>query len=146
MNTRRKIAGRRTQKGAAIVEFAISAAVLVSVLIGIMEFSRVLFYWNTATEAARLGARVAAVCDVNAPAITSKMEQMLPLLSNNNIQVTYTPANCDVTNCTFVTVGYSGLTVDTFIPFVSISMALPPFTTTLPRESLSSATGGSVCQ
>ncbi|PMS38668.1 Flp pilus assembly protein TadG [Trinickia symbiotica] len=146
MKDRRKMAGPKKQRGAAIVEFAIACAVLVSVLIGIMEFSRVLYYWNTATEAARLGARVATVCDVNASVIKTKMEQMLPLLSDSNIQVSYTPSGCDATNCTSVTVGYTGLTVSTFVPFVPISMTLPPFATTLPRESLSSASGGSVCQ
>jgi Flp pilus assembly protein TadG len=146
MKTRREMARLQKQRGSALVEFAIACAVLVSVLIGIMEFSRILFYWNTATESARLGARVAAVCDVGASIIKSKMEQMLPLLSDSNIQVTYTPSGCNATNCTFVTVGYTGLTVNTMIPFVPISMTLPPFSTTLPRESLSSSTGGTVCQ
>ncbi|MEX3959319.1 TadE family protein [Trinickia sp. EG282A] len=146
MNVQRRVRSRRNQRGAAIVEMAIAVAVLVSVLIGIMEFSRVLFYWNTATEAARLGARVAAVCDVGAAIVKTKMERLLPLLADSNIQVTYTPSGCDASNCTFVTVGYTGLTVNTLIPFVPISMALPPFSTALPRESLTSSTGGSVCQ
>jgi TadE-like protein len=146
MNVQHKMAGRRAQRGAALVEFAIAVAVLVSVLIGVMEFSRVLFYWNTATEAARLGARVGAVCDVGSPVVKTKMEQLFPLLTDSNIQVSYTPGGCDTSNCTFVTVGYTGLTVNTLIPFVPISMALPPFSTTLPRESLTTATGGTVCQ
>jgi Flp pilus assembly protein TadG len=146
MNTGGKVAARRSEFGAALVEFSIALAVLVSVLIGIMEFSRVLFYWNTAAEAARLGARVAAVCDVGASVVETKMRGMLPLLANSNIQVTYTPSGCDASNCTAVTVSYTGLTVNTLIPFVPISLALPPFSTTLPRESLASATGGSVCQ
>ena len=146
MNVQRKMAVRRKQFGAALVEFAIAAAVLVSVLIGIMEFSRILFYWNTATEAARLGARVATVCDVGSSVVNTKMKQLLPLLTDTNIQVTYTPSGCGASSCTFVTVGYTGVTVNTFIPFVPISMALPSFSTTLPRESLTSSTGGSVCQ
>jgi Flp pilus assembly protein TadG len=146
MNTGGKVAARRSEFGAALVEFSIALAVLVSVLIGIMEFSRVLFYWNTAAEAARLGARVAAVCDVGASVVETKMRGMLPLLASSNIQVTYTPSGCDASNCTAVTVSYTGLTVNTLIPFVPISLALPPFSTTLPRESLASATGGSVCQ
>ncbi|HTI18086.1 MAG TPA: TadE family protein [Trinickia sp.] len=145
MNSDFNLIRRRRERGAAIVEFSIAVAVLVSVLIGVMEFSRVLFYWNTAAEAARLGARVAAVCDVGSNVVRTRMRQLMPLLSDNNIQVTYTPSPCDATSCQFVTVSYTGLTVNTFVPFVPISMALPAFTTTLPRESLSSATSGSIC-
>jgi Flp pilus assembly protein TadG len=145
MNAPQPNARRWHQRGTTAVEFAIVAAVLFTLLIGIMEFARILFYWNTAAETARLGARVAIVCDLNAAAIKSKMIALMPQLGNANIQVTYAPSGCDATSCTLVTVSYTGLTFQTFIPFVPISVALPPFTTTLPRESMSSATGGTVC-
>ncbi|MDT4879376.1 hypothetical protein FQZ97_1150470 [compost metagenome] len=123
-------------------------------LIGIVEFSRVLFYWNTAGEATRLGARVAAVCDYKANGIYSQMKQLLPILSTDNIQVTYEPSfptKCDPdaatarSTCESVTVRIVGLKVDTVIPIVPVSVTMPPFTTTLPRESMNSATGGPVC-
>ena len=57
---------RRAQRGSTIVEFALIASILIMLLIGIFEFGRVMFYWNTASEAIRLGARTAVVCDVNA--------------------------------------------------------------------------------
>lgn len=136
---------RAAQRGAAAVEFAIVSALFITLLIGLMEFARILFYWNTAAEAARLGARVAVVCDVGASAVQSKMISLMPQLATANIQVVYTPSGCDTGSCSLVTVSYTGLTVNTFIPFVPISVTLPPFTTTLPRESLSSASGGNVC-
>ena len=39
------------QRGVAAVEFALIASILFTALIGAMEMSRVLFYWNTAAEA-----------------------------------------------------------------------------------------------
>ncbi|VVE49314.1 flp pilus assembly protein TadG [Pandoraea horticolens] len=138
-------AGRHRQRGAAVVEFALVAALFITLLIGIMEFARILFYWNTAVEAARLGARVAVVCDVNAAAVKNRMTNLMPQLADANIQISYVPAGCDATSCTLVTVSYTGLTFKTFVPFVPLSLPLPAFATTLPRESLSSATGNNVC-
>jgi hypothetical protein len=36
--------------------------------------------------------------------------------------------------------------VQTMIPFVPLTLTMPPLTTTLPRESLATSTGGTVCQ
>lgn len=71
--TARPDQGCRRQRGATMVEFAIVAGLLVSLLIGIMEMGRMLFYWNATTEATRLGARLAVVCDFNDPDIKAKM-------------------------------------------------------------------------
>ena len=61
------------QRGVAAVEFALIASIFFMLLIGIMEMGRILFYWNTATEATRLGARLAVVCDIGDNAIKSRM-------------------------------------------------------------------------
>jgi len=53
---------RKSQRGAAAVEFALVAIVFFMLLIGIVEMGRVLFTWNAAAEATRYGARVAVVC------------------------------------------------------------------------------------
>ncbi|WP_423396122.1 TadE/TadG family type IV pilus assembly protein [Burkholderia sp. LMG 21824] len=146
MNARRfPLSRRRGQRGSALVEFGLIASILVMLLIGIFEFGRVLFYWNTASEAVRLGARTAVVCDVNAAGVAKRVTALLPLLSNANVSVNYSPANCDVTSCSFVTVSVTNVTVKTMIPFMNVSVTMPPFTTTLPRESLTSATGGANC-
>lgn len=130
---------RSQQRGVAAVEFALIASILFMVLIGIMEMGRVLFYWNTATEATRLGARLAVVCDQDASAIKAKMQSMLSVLDASNINVDYFPSSCDTSNCTSVTVSITGLTVSTVIPFVPLSIDMPSFSTTLPRESMDSA-------
>ncbi|MCA8294923.1 pilus assembly protein [Burkholderia sp. AU30198] len=146
MNARHfPLSRRRGQRGAALVEFGLIASVLIMLLIGIFEFGRVLFYWNTASEAVRLGARTAVVCDVNAAGVAKRVTALLPLLSSANVSVNYTPANCTVNTCSFVTVSVTNVTVKTMIPFVNVTVTMPPFTTTLPRESLTSSTGGANC-
>ncbi|WP_175775015.1 TadE/TadG family type IV pilus assembly protein [Burkholderia anthina] len=137
---------RRAERGSTIVEFALIASILIMLLVGIFEFGRVLFYWGTASEAVRLGARTAIICDVNSAGVAKRVTSMLPLLADANVSVTYTPSGCDVTSCTFVTVSVTNVTVKTMIPFVKVAVTMPPFTTTLPRESLTSSTGGSACQ
>ncbi|MFJ1211632.1 TadE/TadG family type IV pilus assembly protein [Burkholderia pyrrocinia] len=136
---------RRAQRGSTVVEFALIASVLIMLLLGIFEFGRVLFYWNTASEAVRLGARTAVVCDVNAAGVAKRVTALLPLLSSANVSVNYSPASCDINTCAFVTVSVTNVTVKTMIPFMNVTVRMPPFTTTLPRESLTSATGGAAC-
>ncbi|WGS45648.1 pilus assembly protein [Burkholderia sp. JSH-S8] len=142
---------RRGQRGATVVEFALVAAIFCTMLIGICEFGRVLFYWNTASEAMRLGARTAAVCDADATVIKKRITSLMPLLKSANVTISYAPAGCDSdaatarSTCEFVTLSVTNITVTTLIPFVKVKVTMPAFTTTLPRESLASSTGGTVC-
>jgi hypothetical protein len=126
------------QKGVAAVEFALIASLFFSVLFGVIEMGRVLYYMNSAAEATRLGARVAVVCDMNDSAIITRMQGMLPILEDANVDVAYLPAGCDQSSCQTITVRIIGLTVNTFIPFLPFSVDMPDYSTTLPRESMSS--------
>lgn len=144
---RSRPAFKSRQRGVAAVEFALVASIggFLLLLIGIMELSRVLFIMNTASEATRLGARVAVVCDVDSPAILSRMRGMLSILEPDDISVVYAPPGCGPGNCQTVTISIDANTVvETFIPFMDFSVNLPAFSTTLPRESLSS-TNNSLC-
>ena len=132
-------ATRLRQHGVATVEFALVASLLFILLLGVMEMNRVLFYWNTATEATRLGARLAVVCNKEAAIVKTRMREMLNILTSDNIDVTYTPAGCDIDSCRSVTVSLTGLNVSTFIPFVPLNLSMPAFSTTLPRESMDDA-------
>jgi Flp pilus assembly protein TadG len=141
-----RLPGARRQRGVAVLEFALISTIFFTLLIGVMEMGRVLFYWNSAAEATRLGARVAVVCDINSSQSTSNpvikdMQQMLPILKPANVTVTYTPTGCDASSCTAVTVAVANVTVNTVVPFVPFTLSMPPFTTTLPRESLNSVNG-----
>jgi hypothetical protein len=134
------------QHGAAAVEFALASAVFFMLLFGAIEMGRILFYWNTAVEATRLGARVAVVCDVNDAVVKTRMTSLFPVLTIDDIDVIYTPPGCTVGSCTEVTVRVlPGVTVDTFIPFASLALSMPGFATTLTRESMISASNP-VCQ
>ena len=129
------------QRGVAAVEFALLAPLFFAFLFGIIEMARVLYLMNAATEATRLGARVAVVCDMNDTAIVSRMQEMLPgLAATGDVSVTYRPEGCIQANCQTVRVSIipDSYQINTFIPFLPFAVDLPTFHTTLPRESLSS--------
>ena len=134
------------QRGAAAVEFALVSLVFFTMLFGAFEMGRLMFYWNTAAEITRLGARMAVVCDPNATsrdAIRARMRQLLPLIPDADIVVGYSPAGCTVTTCQLATVSIAATSpIQTAIPFVPLSVLMPTFTTTLSRESMQSTFGG----
>lgn len=132
------------QHGVAAVEFALVASLFFTLLIGIAEMGRMLWTWNAAVEATRLGARLAVVCSLNEVSIRSRMQQMLPALANGNININYLPSGCTTANCRGVSVRLTGYTHQAIIPFVPLSVTLPPFQTTLPREYMESS-GNPIC-
>lgn len=135
---------RRRQAGAAAIEFALVASVFFMILIGAMEMSRLLWTWNAAGEATRLGARMAVVCSLNEVAIVNRMRERLPALQATDVTITYLPAGCTDANCQSVRVTLAGYTHQPIIPFVPLSMPIPSFQTTLPREFMQSA-GNPAC-
>jgi Flp pilus assembly protein TadG len=142
------------QRGTTIVEFALVAMIFFLLLLGIFEFGRLMFTWNTAVEATRRGARLAVVCDMNDAQIMKEMEQMLPVLQDSDIQITYSLLSSnppglicnDVNTCEAVTVEIlpGNQTADAFqyfIPFLNSNWKIPAFSTTLTRESLQNGSG-----
>ena len=133
---------RLGQTGTTSVEFAFVSVAFFMLLIGIMEMGRVLFYWNSAEEATRLGARIAVVCDKDDADIKVRMRQIFPVVPANKILISYQPDGCTINTCQRVTVSIDGgVAVATYIPFVSLSLSMPPFTTSLPRESMDGVSG-----
>lgn len=150
---------RAVQRGAGIVEFALVAIVFIMLLLGIADFGRWLYTLNAATEATRLGARLAVVCDLDDSAIKARMREMLSAATDSNIVINYygsDPANpgnwvagCDVATCAGVTVRLTDVSIESVAWFLPSQLAIPPFSTSLVRESLRSAIDGSanpVCQ
>lgn len=134
---------RNRQRGAAAVELAIVSIFFFTLLFGIVEMGRMLFYWNSAAEATRLGARLAVVCDLNDAEVKSKMIAMWPRLTNATIDIDYLdPPNavntCTVNTCKSVRVSVISFNETPLIPFVNLLLAVPPFSTSLPRESMTS--------
>lgn len=131
------------QKGAAAVEFALIAIVFFTLLLGIIEFGRVLFTWNSVAEATRWGARLAVVCDKDDATIKERMRLIAGTLTDSDIDIRYlNPPSavntCDKSNCKSVEVSVTGATITPMIPFLGLTLTIPPFTTSLPRESMES--------
>jgi Flp pilus assembly protein TadG len=133
------------QKGVVAVEFALIATLFFILLLGVVEMARVLFTWNSAVEATRYGARVAAVCDPNSPAILARMRRIMPGLAASDINVSYLPnANPASTLQVKVSIKANAVPVTLHVPVVGTVLYVPSFSTTLTRESLNS-TNNPVC-
>ena len=97
----------RPQRGAATVEFALLAIVFFMVLLGIMEFGRLMFVWNTTQEVTRRAAREAVVRDFTSAEIAAIQRESI--FQGGSTGTAYLPAGVEITNTT-VKIVY--LTVD----------------------------------
>lgn len=131
------------------MEFALVAAVLFTMLFGVIEVARAFFVSSTLDEATRRGARMAAVCPINDPAIFQAAafnNAVIPDLDAGDITVEYlTDAGAVVgspaTSAGFRLIRYVRVRVvgyqhQMFIPFVAALFIMPEYATVLPRESL----------
>ena len=142
---------RRSRKsrqfGATAVEFALVFLIFLTFLLAITDFSRMLFTWNAAGEATRLGARYAAVCDSTADQaqVLTKMQQVLPQISS--INVAWTPSGCTPTTCEGVTVTIVGLNYQWISPLAGMTalapIPMPTFKTYLVRKIMRQDTNSS---
>lgn len=138
----------KKQFGATTVEFSLVFILFLAVLLGIVDFARMLWTWNAASEATRWGARVSVVCERDAPAVLAKMQFFLPQLQAANVDIdwytwdeessTYNfSTGCDYTNCAAVNVRIVDLDYQWMGPvaygFRSL-IGMPGFATFLPRE------------
>jgi Flp pilus assembly protein TadG len=131
---------RHRQRGAAAVELAMIAIVFVTLLMAIIEFGRWMYTLEMVADATRAGARTAVVCDINDATIKGAVQARVPQLSLSNAQVSlqYFPAGCVKANCQGVQISITGATFTPAIPFLMAAFPIPPFSTSLPRESLES--------
>lgn len=69
----------RRQRGSIIVEFALMLPLFLTLVLGVIEGSRVIWMYNTMSHAAREGARYAVVhgADSPSPASSSDIEQVV---------------------------------------------------------------------
>lgn len=141
--------------GVVTVEFTVLAAIFFFVLFFIIGIARVVYIYNAAVNATRMGARLAVVCAPSAEGnIRAKLVAKVPQLASTGInsaaeiKFTYnTDPGCTVPcNITSVTVALIGFKVAIATPasFPLGNITLPPFSTTLTRESMNS-TNNSVC-
>lgn len=83
---------RRSRRGAALVETAVILSLLLTLLLGILEFGRVVMLRHVITSAAREGARLAVVGTASSPQITTQgirdhINQFLAGCSLRNLEV-----------------------------------------------------------
>jgi Flp pilus assembly protein TadG len=129
---------KRHAHGATTVEFALVLLIFLTFLLGIVDFSRMLFTWSAAGEATRAGARYAVVCDDTGrkDAVLARMQALLPQVGD--ISLTWEPAGCTSTSCQGVTVTITSLDYQWISPIAGLarlaSRAMPGFSTYLPRE------------
>lgn len=136
----------RCNRGATAVEFALTVSIFLTLLLGIIEFSRLMMLWGTASEATRMAARMGSLCSPGPVTEQAIRNRITPLLEASGqvslagrtgwLTLSYTPAGCTEANCTMVTAKLSGLSVQLDIPGPARSVTLPDFSATAPREAM----------
>ena len=142
---------RNRQKGLSTVEFALVALVLFMMIFAVIEVGRAFFVASALDEASRRGARMAAVCPVNDPAIAQAAafnNAVIPALDAGDIVVEYLDgagANVGAPGTAagfrlirYVRVRVVGYQHQMFIPLLTVlgPFFMPEFAAVLPRESL----------
>jgi len=123
--------------GATTIEFALGLLFFLMLVLGIVDFARMLFTWSAANEATRAGARYAVVCDDTGQQalVLARMQTLLPQITAAG--VAWAPAGCTVATCEGVTVTITGLNYQWISPIVggvAPLIPMPSFSTYLPRE------------
>lgn len=150
-----KPSSRSRQRGAGIVELALSLLILSFVLVLFVDVARWLHAWSAAGEATRLGARLASLCERSSDAqqaIRDQMRVWLPDLSRERaaqvVRIDYEnpagvlSASCDVSTCRQVSVWLSGYSISALGGLVPGGLLpLPAMRASVVRESLQSRTG-----
>lgn len=143
------------QKGLYIVEFAIAAGVFFLMMFGAIEVARLMFTWSALDAMTQRGARIAAVCPLNDPAVKQTAAfggDFVPGVTAANISVEYLQADgvsvaANRNDTRFVRVEIANYQHQMLIPatvanFAAPLLTAPPFTTLRPAESLGRDPGG----
>ena len=149
------------ERGSTVVEMAMAAGVFFMMIFGIIEFGRLLYTHNALTDAARRGARYAVLHNEDDPCVASVVvygeshidpsnacaptgPPLINGLTTANVTVTYTGADLDGdpnspnpwgTNLGTATVTIQNYTFDLSVPFLSRTLNMPAYSTSLTSES-----------
>lgn len=132
-------------RGVYLVEFTIVSSALMILIFGCVEFGRATYTLATLNEGTRRAARLAAVCSINNAAIKPAVNFMgaYGFDDTNNVNLAYLDANGApltgvpaISAVYYVQVSVTGYSIPLSIPIVNLTVASPPFTVTLPAESL----------
>jgi Flp pilus assembly protein TadG len=140
---------RQGERGAALMEFAIAGAVFLTAFFGVVEFGRLLWTHSALRDAARRGARYAAVRKNDAAgqaavkkmvvygdpnANTSTATPLVPGLSMSNVALEYQNYN-GILLSSRATVSITGMNFQFAVPLVGGTLALPAYRTSSVGES-----------
>ena len=143
MNKNKFKQSRKHERGATLVEFSIAATVFLTLMFGVLEFGRALWLHNALSDAARRGARYAALhTSGDVTAVRNVVVYGNPAGGTN-------PLVQDLNPTTHVNVAYNGYGLDSgtvtvsitnyqfqfVLPLLTTSITMPSYATTLPAES-----------
>lgn len=138
----RKKTCRDNERGATLVEFSIGVLVFATAMFAVLEFGRALWVHNALTDAARRGARYAAlhtsadVANVRNVVVygneAGSGQPMLNNLSTANVAVDYSGFGL---NAGTVSVSITNYQFQFVIPIVGTTITMPSYKTTLTAES-----------
>src|SRR6267142_6038682 len=133
---------KNRQRGATLVEFSIAATVFLMTMFAVLEFGRVVWTHNALTDAARRGARYAAVHrqdqigDVKNVVVygdpAGGTNPVVENLSTANVNVSYSNFQLDRGTVQVTITNYQ---FQFAIPIVGTQIQIPNYTTTLTGES-----------
>lgn len=133
---------KENERGATLVEFAIAITIFLTAMFAVLEFGRALWVHNALTDAARRGARYAALHTTADAANVKNVvvygneagsgNPMLNNLSAANVDVNY---NGFGLNAGTVTVSITDYQFQFVIPIVGTTITMPSYKTTLTAES-----------
>jgi len=142
------------ERGAALVEFSIGAAVFMTVVLGVLQFGVLLWTHNALADAARRGARYAvnqcdpsdALCPNSATSVASTKnvvvygtpnpatgaQPVVKGLTTDNVQVTYSGFGVNAGRVTVSIVNYD---FNFVVPLFGTTLRMPSYQTTLTGEN-----------
>ena len=133
---------RNKERGATLVEFSIAATVFLMSMFAVLEFGRVIWTHNALTDAARRGARYAAVHRQDQISNVKNVvvygdpaggtNPVVENLSTTNVNVNYSNFKLDGGTVQVTITNYQ---FQFAIPIVGTQIQMPNYTTTLTGES-----------
>jgi Flp pilus assembly protein TadG len=131
------------ERGATLVEYSIAVTVFLIAMFAVIEFGRAIWVHNALSDAARRGARYAALTSANNIDEVKNVvvfgdpsggsQPTVPNLSTTNVQVNY--SNFGLNKGT-VSVSVTNYQFQFVIPIVGTTITMPSYTTTLTGESV----------
>jgi Flp pilus assembly protein TadG len=131
------------ERGAALVEYAIALTVFLTSMFAVIEFGRALWVHNALSDAARRGARYAALnSQSNVDAVKNVVvygdpaggtQPVVPNLTTDNVTVTYSDFALNKGTATVSVTNYQFQFV---IPIIGTTITMPNYSTTRAGESI----------